>query len=105
MFFPLGGWVSPVDLCLRLIQHPNIRFQQAEVSKLKQTCTGWQVDTNIRSFVATVVDLATVDDTKSLLPQSYLLIKLFRGQLSFLIADTTIKLITVFSSNSFITTA
>lgn len=105
MFFPLGGWVSPVDLCQRLIQHPNIRFQQAEVSKLKQTSTGWQVDTNIGSLVATDIVLATAYDTKSLVSQAHLPIKFIRGQLSYLKADTANELTTVVSGSSFITPA
>lgn len=105
MFFPLGGWVSPVDLCQRLIQHPNIRFQQAEVSKLKQTSTGWQVDTNIGSLIATDIVLATAYDTKSLVPQAHLPIKFIRGQLSYLRSGVINDLTTVISGNSFITPA
>lgn len=102
LFFPQGGWVSPVDLCHKLINHPNISFQQTQVTRLQATAHGWGVITADRHLEATDVVLATAYATKNLLPQAYLPIKLIRGQLSFLKAGLINNLNTVISGNSFI---
>ena len=103
MFFPQGGWVSPVDLCERLLQHPNIHFKQLEATHIQQTSTGWQMDSQDGVLSATDIVLATAYHTKSLLPQAHLPIKFIRGQLSYVKSDCINGLNTVISGNSFIT--
>ncbi len=105
MFFPQGGWVSPAELCEQLLRHPNISYQQAEVSRLQQTSSGWQAATTEGLFTASDVVLATAYNTKQLLPQAHLPIQFIRGQLSYIKSEIINGLTTVISGNSFITPA
>lgn len=102
LFFPQGGWVSPVDLCHKLIDHPNIHFEPLKVSQIQPTTNGWSAVTDNATFTASDLVLATAQDTTKLLPQEHLPIKFIRGQLSFLKAGLINKLNTVISGNSFI---
>lgn len=105
MFFPQGGWVSPADLCNKLLVHSNIRFEKLEATSIQPTETGWQVDTDKGPLLASDIVLATAYATNKLLPQAQLPIQFIRGQLSYVKPDLVHQLNTVISGDSFITPA
>jgi len=105
LFFPTSGWVSPADLCRRLLDHPNISFQQAQATSIYKGAKDWIVDTDSGLFKASDLVLATAYETKSLLKDSHLPIRFSRGQLSYVKRDIAQNLSTVICGKSFIAPA
>lgn len=90
LYFPQSGWISPRDLCHRLLQHGNISSHFAtEVIGLTATDYGWQItSSNADStglFQAIVI--ANANDCRKLLQCSHLPVKPVRGQISILPAN------------------
>src|SRR5690554_4543401 len=100
-----SGWVSPADLCRRLLDHPNISFQQAQATSIYKGAKDWIVDTDSGLFKASDLVLATAYETKSLLKDSHLPIRFSRGQLSYVKRDIAQNLSTVICGKSFIAPA
>ena len=88
LFFPSAGWVSPADLCRRLLQHPAIEVLEQAVTHLQPQAQGqaqgWQVYTGTGVLTADQVVVASAYEATDLLPQAYLPLKRIRGQLSYL---------------------
>ncbi|MDF1762214.1 MAG: FAD-dependent 5-carboxymethylaminomethyl-2-thiouridine(34) oxidoreductase MnmC, partial [Oleibacter sp.] len=112
LFYPKAGWVSLVDFCKALIDHPNIHFKQTRVEKLQQTPTSITLECRSGEIPATAssshsiecsqVVIATAWQTKELLPDAYLPIKSIRGQLTYLDAQTVPPLSTVLCAKSYV---
>lgn len=43
LFYPQAGWVRPKALCERLLSIQGVRYQQGEVTRLRQGDDGWQL--------------------------------------------------------------
>ncbi len=111
LFFPAAGWVSPADVCQRLLDHSLIDVQIANVSAITQlTNKHWQLqlDTTTDTAGATSSSqttqqlvIATAATTQQLLPDTYLPIKSIRGQLTYLDAAQSPPLTTVLCGRSY----
>lgn len=83
VWFPEGGWVSPVDYCKALLQHEHISLIQAELSTLEHDGWGWRlrgVDGSLIGSAESVV-LATGWQLSQLAPTSPLPINPVASQL------------------------
>src|SRR5690554_5271799 len=103
--FPTSGRGSAADLCGRLLDQPNISFQQAQATSIYKGPKDWIVDTDSGLFKASDLVLATAYETKSLLKDSHLPIRFTRGQLSYVKRDIAQNLSTVICGKSFIAPA
>lgn len=86
LFFPTAGWVSPVDLCQALLQHPLISLETevtVEALEYQQDAQRWQAlcDSGERYLAAAVI-VATAGAAKALPPLAQLPLKSIRGQVS-----------------------
>ena len=105
LFYPQAGWVAPARLCEALVQHPNIRFEQAELTSLNPTGRDdapWQLcfASGEQRSASTVV-IATAWPAKELLTNAYLPVKNIRGQLTYLDATSAPAMPHVLCANSY----
>ena len=85
LYYPTLGWLSPVDVCNALIQHPLITTCTAEVSSLEPTEQGWAVHSESASDVidaADVVIIACANASNRFAQTKHLPLKAIRGQIS-----------------------
>ncbi|WP_020681722.1 bifunctional tRNA (5-methylaminomethyl-2-thiouridine)(34)-methyltransferase MnmD/FAD-dependent 5-carboxymethylaminomethyl-2-thiouridine(34) oxidoreductase MnmC [Marinobacterium rhizophilum] len=86
LFFPQAGWVSPVDLCQALLQHPLISLRtntSVEALDFQTDTQCWQArcDSGERHQAAVVI-VATAGAAQTLEPLTHLPLKAIRGQVS-----------------------
>nr|WP_067287485.1 bifunctional tRNA (5-methylaminomethyl-2-thiouridine)(34)-methyltransferase MnmD/FAD-dependent 5-carboxymethylaminomethyl-2-thiouridine(34) oxidoreductase MnmC [Marinobacterium profundum] len=86
LFFPTAGWVSPVDLCQALLQHPLISLSTSatvEALDYQQDSKRWQAQCDSgERFQACAVIVATAGAAKALCSLAHLPLKSIRGQVS-----------------------
>jgi tRNA 5-methylaminomethyl-2-thiouridine biosynthesis bifunctional protein len=86
LFFPGAGWVSPVDLCQALLQHPLISLSTdvtVKALEYQQDSQCWQAQSDSgEHFLAAAVIVATAGAAKALSPLAQLPLKSIRGQVS-----------------------
>ncbi|UTW10002.1 bifunctional tRNA (5-methylaminomethyl-2-thiouridine)(34)-methyltransferase MnmD/FAD-dependent 5-carboxymethylaminomethyl-2-thiouridine(34) oxidoreductase MnmC [Marinobacterium rhizophilum] len=85
LFFPGAGWVSPVELCQALLQHPLISLRTGTtITSLEPQPDGqWQVRCDSgTTYQAPVVIVATAAAARALPALSHLPLKSIRGQVS-----------------------
>lgn len=88
LLYPAAGWVSPVDFCKALIEHPKIQFNKTAVTGFFGEQTDITAETAIGAIHADALVIATAHHVKELAgDDTYLPVKKIRGQLSYL--DTT----------------
>lgn len=88
LFFPQLGWLPPVDICQKLLQHPGIQLVQGEVERLDR-CNKqnrWSlIDTNQNSVSdAPIVVLASAFGCRQFEQTKFLPVAKVRGQISHL---------------------
>ena len=116
LFFPQAGWVSPQRLCIELLKHPLITYQQENINLLVQVeesnsdASTWQLQSAglNKSLNFSHVVIACANKSQQLLPNSYLPTKSIRGQLTYLaeeIDNPTSKLKTVLCGKGYIAPA
>ncbi len=105
LFYPQAGWVAPARLCQALVQHPNIHFEQAELTALMRTTDEqdhWQLSfASGEQRSAPTVVIATAWQAKELLSDAYLPVNNIRGQLSYLNARSAPAMPHVLCANSY----
>ncbi|QEY14761.1 bifunctional tRNA (5-methylaminomethyl-2-thiouridine)(34)-methyltransferase MnmD/FAD-dependent 5-carboxymethylaminomethyl-2-thiouridine(34) oxidoreductase MnmC [Cellvibrio sp. KY-GH-1] len=106
LYFPDAGWISPVQLCEQLIDHPLIQLICAcEVQNIQHDNGMWCVNSNTELH-APIVIIATARDTQAFAQTQHLPIKSIRGQISYLPATASSEPIkTVICSEGYIAPA
>lgn len=105
LFFPQAGWLSPRALCQQLLRHPNIQFQQQQVTGIHPQQQQWRIDSTETSFCVDQVVLANAEQATKLLTDYYLPLKSIRGQLSYVDAQQAPTLKTVLSGQCYVAPA
>lgn len=92
LYLPHGGWVAPQQVCTALIDHPNIRFIQAEVSHIERDVEqGWQTWSTAERLVSSdVLILANAAAAQRFHQTEHLPLRVIRGQLSILPSSTAL---------------
>ncbi len=106
LYFPHAGWISPVQLCKQLIDHPLIKLVcECDAQDIQYNNDLWCInnDTELR---APVVIIATASDAQAFAQTRHLPIKSIRGQISYLPATSSSQHIkTVICSEGYIAPA
>ncbi len=91
LFFPQAGWIDPRKLCAYLIDHPNIQVTyDFEVTQLTNHQGLWQASSNKGDLKqAPVAIIASAKDTVNFDIANHLPIKVIRGQVTYLPANST----------------
>lgn len=83
LYFPRAGWVSPVDFCQRMIDHPLVKLHcNTQVERLFSHNNRWTVSTSNGDFSADIIIIANAAAAKQLAPCHFLPVKPIRGQVS-----------------------
>ena len=90
-YFPRGTWVSPVELCKALVDHPAVTIHtQCAVSHLSRQSSGWLVQTSDGTqYSAEKCCIATAGETAAFLQHKALRLALVSGQISQIAAAET----------------
>lgn len=106
LYFPNAGWISPGQLCARLINHPQIRLiTGCNVQEAQAINDLWCVNSNTE-WQAPVLIIANARDAQHFTQTRHLPIKSIRGQISYLPATSSSQQIkTVICSDGYIAPA
>lgn len=86
LYLPDSGWVAPQQVCRWLVDHPNIRFIQAEINHIEQDeQQRWQLSSQGQKIdAAPILVLANAVAVRHFPPTAHLPLRVIRGQISFL---------------------
>ncbi len=106
LYFPHAGWISPVQLCEQLIEHPLITLlSECEVQDIQRKNDLWCIN-NDSELQAPVVIIANARDAQTFPQTQHLPIKSIRGQITYLPATASSQQInTVICSEGYIAPA
>lgn len=84
IYLPKAGWVSPIEVCHALIQHPNIKVHTlCHALQLTQLTHGWRVtDKRGQAYDGDSVVIANANDAKEFSQTQHLTYQAVRGQVT-----------------------
>lgn len=107
LFFPDAGWVSPVDFCQFLSDHPNITVIQRDINAIQHTNNRWQLtDSDSKHLHCSHLVICNAELANQFSVTEHLPLKAIRGQVSITPENTDLpKLKTVICGEGYISPA
>lgn len=107
LFFPDAGWVSPVDFCQFLSNHPNITVIQKDINAIQHTNSRWQLtDSDSKHLHCSHLVICNAELANQFSATEHLPLKAIRGQVSITPENTDLpELKTVICGEGYISPA
>jgi tRNA 5-methylaminomethyl-2-thiouridine biosynthesis bifunctional protein len=107
LFFPEAGWVSPVDLCNFLADHPNITIEQHDITAIGYNDQQWSLTcSNSEHLHCSHLIICNAELANQFTETEHLPLKAIRGQVSITGTGTDLpKLNTVVCGEGYISPA